>query len=260
MGNGHARYAHCTHPLHPSLSLSSPSPRPLSPADLHSNIPIFIRSIPHRRGRIPITEFFIGQGERGDGRQLRRLRVSQTRRGVSFNGVGCHKRRSSIACSQQSDRHFTETECIADEGVAAMNNTEFIYECQGRKSPSYDKHGGNTERARSDRNAIPSFPIPKGLGRGPQAMFPLFTMIVGADDDLRRVSALDPVDQTQEGAVIGLVADVGGEAALGALSDLPSPGTADAVPHAGDDEETVKVLDGIVRCEGATAVSVLNTF
>ena len=104
-------------------------------------------------------------------------------------------------------------------------------------------------------DAVPAGSIPKALGFWPQTIFPLLTLIVRANNDLRRVSALDPVDQTQQDAMIGLVHRWDrGNTRPHALPEPPSSRSAETVSHAGDYEETIKVVQRTL-CQTATSVS-----
>lgn len=70
-------------------------------------------------------------------------------------------------------------------------------------------------------------------------MFPLLTGAVYANENLRRFSAFDPFDQTQQGIVVRLVGR-GGEGTGHALSNHPRTWPTQAVSHAGDHEKAIK--------------------
>ena len=86
-------------------------------------------------------------------------------------------------------------------------------------------------------------------------MSPLLALVVSANHDIRRVSTLNPVDQTQQDVMIRLVQCVRGNARPRALPHLPSSRSLDTVTHAGDYEETIKVVQKTL-CQTVTSVSV----
>jgi len=86
-------------------------------------------------------------------------------------------------------------------------------------------------------------------------MFPLEALIVRANNDIGRVSTLDPFDQAQQDAVIRLVQSVRGNTRRRALPHPPSSWSAETVTHARDYEETIKVVQRTL-CQTVTSVSV----
>ena len=93
-------------------------------------------------------------------------------------------------------------------------------------------------------DAVPAGSIPNGLRFWPQTMIPLLALIVRANNNIRRVSAFGPLDQTQQGAVIRLVR---GNPQC-ALPEFPSPRSVETVTHAGNHEETIKVIQRTLLC------------
>jgi len=96
------------------------------------------------------------------------------------------------------------------------------------------------EISRSD--AIPSGSVPNARRVWPHTIFPLYALIVGANDDFRCGSTFDPFDQAQQEAVIRIVESVRADAQQRALPHLPGSGSAETMTHAGNDEETIKVI------------------
>lgn len=84
-------------------------------------------------------------------------------------------------------------------------------------------------------------------------MFPLLTLIVGANNDLRGGPTLNPIDQAQQEAVVRVVDCVRANADQRALPDFPGPGAVEAMTHAGNHEETIKVVQ--VSFQKATQIT-----
>jgi len=84
-------------------------------------------------------------------------------------------------------------------------------------------------------------------------MFPLLTLIVGANNDLRRVPTFDPIDQAQQEVVVRLVDCVRANTDQRALPDLPGPRAVETMTHAGNREETIKVIQ--VTFQTATPIT-----
>lgn len=107
-----------------------PSPRPI-PTVLHFSIPIFISSIPHRHKITDRRFFFLFAGRTSQdtlvvmpvGAFGPRTCELEDHRNHGRNGsqkVGCHKRRSFIACSQQPGRFHTRVKSLC-AGVEMYN-------------------------------------------------------------------------------------------------------------------------------------------
>ena len=79
-------------------------------------------------------------------------------------------------------------------------------------------------------------------------MFPLFSSEIHPDDGLRSFSTLDPLNQAQQHVVIRLVGLAGSDILGGSLSEPPCAGSTPTVPHTGDQEESVKVIQRTPCC------------
>jgi len=88
-------------------------------------------------------------------------------------------------------------------------------------------------------------------------MFPLLTLIVGADNDLRRVTTFNPIDQAQQEVVVRLVDCVRANTYQRALPDLPGPRAGETMTHAGNHKETIKVVQ--VTCNRVTLKKAAET-
>ena len=71
-------------------------------------------------------------------------------------------------------------------------------------------------------------------------MLPFYTLVIGADDNIGRVSVLDPIHDAQHDAVIRRVDPVGAPSNDGTLTDLPRTGTPETVSHAGYHEQPIE--------------------
>jgi len=106
-------------------------------------------------------------------------------------------------------------------------------------------------------NALPLGSIPSALRSWPQTMFPLLALDVRANDNTRRAPTFNPINQTQQDVMVGLVERVRKGAGQYALSDPPSTRSSQTVPHSGDREETVIIVRGIIQfCQIATSAGV----
>jgi len=118
-----------------------------------------------------------------------------------------------------------------------------------KKSPSDSNCPSNIET--SCLNAIPFCSVPDALRAWPQTMFPLLTLFVRANNNIRCFPTFNPINQTQQDVMIRPVESVREDTTHNALSNPPSARSAQTVPHAGDHEKTVKVTH---LCQIATSV------